>query len=240
MNSESPVDKQRRLIADAWRILGGLGLVDTIFNHISSTIDNGTGGLTLLLNPDGRLPHEVRAQDLCACALRPYEAHEAAAIGASADGLRLHSLIQHLRGRSGTVIHTHALYSIAVGCSEHGLLPLSQTALEFYGDVEVFDYNGLFRGEGPTAPMRRIASDGGVGLLRNHGALVVADSVEEAVYLAFYVEEACRIQVTTLSQGVRYQLPTAAVISDAHATLRADRLQAATKLFEAFRRRFTA
>ena len=65
----------------------------------------------------------------------------------------------------------------------------------------------------------------------------VHDRVEEAVYLAYYLEEACRIQVATLSQGVPYHLPTIGVISEAHEALRSDRSRAATQFFEAFRRR---
>jgi ribulose-5-phosphate 4-epimerase/fuculose-1-phosphate aldolase len=228
-----PPAPQIRAVSDAWRVLGHLGLLDTIFNHISSVVADPFGKLQIILNPAALLPHELRPEHLCILPLQNYLPSDAAKLGINPDGLHLHALIHCVRMRPGAVIHTHSRHCIAVGCSEQGLLPLSQTAMEFVGDLEVVEYGGVFRSYLLTEQLKTLANRGGVALLRNHGALVVADTIPEAVYLAYFLEEACRIQVVTLSQGVPIVLPPESVIAEARQALRDDRIKVAGWLFDA-------
>lgn len=222
--------------ADAWKILGRLGLVDTIFNHISTCVHNRLGEPFIIMNPEGMLPEEINAASLRLLPRRLYMESEASELGVNSDGLHLHSLMQSVRSKPGTVIHTHSLYSVAVSCSERGLLPMSQTALEFLGDLVLIEYGGLFRGKDLTDQMKALAINGGASLLRNHGTLVVGDSIEEAFYLAYFLEEACKIQIVTLSQGLGLVNPPESVWEDTKKALRSDRRRVAAQLFEAFRR----
>jgi len=231
------LDESLNTLARAWRILDSLGLVDQIFNHISSAMKGPAEDLVMVMNPYGYLPDQVDSQNLRVCRLREYSSYEAAALGVNPDGLRLHSLLHTLRMREGVVVHTHSLHCVAVGCSNHGLLPLTQTAMEFIGDLEIIEFEGVFRSHGLTSQLRELAERGGVALLRNHGALVVADTVCEAVYLAYYVEEACKVQVATLSQGVPFKMPGADAVANAHRELRHDRPSAAKNFFDALSRR---
>jgi ribulose-5-phosphate 4-epimerase/fuculose-1-phosphate aldolase len=222
--------------ADAWRILGQMGLVDSIFNHISTAALDTDGQLCLLMNPEGLLASEVSPE---AIRVIPFSAISAATpehLGVNADGYRLHSVLQQARGRQGSIIHTHSLYALAVGCSE-SLLPLSQTALEFVDDVTMVDYSGMFRGGSITDELKELATRGGVALLRNHGLLAVADSVAEAFYLVYFMEEACRIQVTVLSQRSAIRLCPREAWAVTKAAMRTERPRVASQLFEAFRRR---
>ncbi|MGH9969763.1 MAG: class II aldolase/adducin family protein [Pyrinomonadaceae bacterium] len=232
------IELQSRLVSDAWRILDRLGLVDTIFNHISIATPDSQGNLQLVMNPGTLLPNQLRPEHLCIVPLRDYSPSEATKLSVNPDGLHLHSQIHTERMRPGVVVHTHSLNCIAVGSSEQALLPLSQTAMEFVSDLEIIDYGGVFRSAKLTEEMKRIANQGGVALLRNHGALIVTDTIPDAVYLAYYLEEACRIQVCTLSQGVAIVLPDKSIIADACDALRQDRREAAERLFKALQRQF--
>jgi ribulose-5-phosphate 4-epimerase/fuculose-1-phosphate aldolase len=66
--------------------------------------------------------------------------------------------------------------------------------------------------------------------------LIVADEIEEAVYIQHFFEEACRTQITALSQGRELILPPENVILSTAAGMKADRPQESVKLFAAFRR----
>jgi ribulose-5-phosphate 4-epimerase/fuculose-1-phosphate aldolase len=230
------IKPQIRAVTDAWRILGQLGLVDTIFNHISATIADPTGTLQLVMNPEGRLPKELSTENMCVFPVQKYKPSEASLLGVNPDGLQLHSAMHRVRMKPGAIIHTHSAHCLAVGCSDQGLLPLSQTAIEFSDEVAVIEYGGMFRSQELTKRLINLATNGGIALLRNHGTLVVADSVAEAFYMAYFIEEACKIQVITLSQGVRIILPKKEAIADAQQAMRGDRAKAAAQLFGAFRR----
>ena len=230
------LEVHRTALAMAWRLLGRLSLVDTIFNHISVAAEVPSGHFHLLINPEGVLPSELRPEAVRVLPLRTYLPSESAQLKINPDGLHLHSLIHASRQRPGAIIHLHRPYCLAVGCSEQGLLPLTQTAMEFSGDVQTFGYAGVFRSQTLTEEMENLANRGGAALLRNHGVLAVADTIEEAFYMTYYLEEACKLQVLAFSQGVPLVGPAEAVVEETHLALRADRGRVALELFRALAR----
>ena len=225
-----------QLLADAWRILGRVGIVDTIFNHISICFEPTPRGFHLLMNSYGLMPSEVRPENVREVPLKEYSSSDAWRLGINPDGLQLHGLIHLRRMKPGAVIHLHSPYSIAVGCSESGLLPMSQTAIEFVGSIVTIGYSGAFRAQKLSEEIESLAIRGGTAFLRNHGALVVSDSIQEALYLAIYLEEACRLQVLALSQGVPLVMPDAPSVVAAHGAMCSYRSLAAGALFDALRR----
>ncbi len=232
--------RQKQALVDAWRILDRLGCVDQIFNHISVVVEDFGDELLLIMNPANRLPQELLTKDLFVSPLRQRSAEEIVDLNVNPDGLNLHSQMHRGRMRPGVVIHTHSLYCTAVGCSKQGLLPLTQTAIEFCDDLFVLEYDGVFRSQSLSNELERLADSGGAALLRNHGALVVADTIPEALYLAYYLEEACKLQVIALSQGVPMISPTSLSRAETSRILKQDRPGIAELLFEALRRKFVA
>lgn len=218
----------------AWKILGSLNLVDTIFNHISATNDRGT----MLMNHDGILAEQINKKNVSVFPLEGYIHQDAEKLHVNPDGLKLHSALHLVRNRTGVIIHTHSPYVIAVGNYSKGLLPLSQTAIEFVNDIETIEYNGMFRKNSLTLQLKRFALKGGVAILRQHGVLVVADTIEEAVYLAYYIEEACKIQVLSLLQGKIVALPNKSIIKSAELLMKDERGKVSKDLFIALKRKF--
>ncbi len=223
-------------VSDAWKILGGLGLVDTIFNHISSVTSDRNNNFQVVMNPHGFLAAEVTEKNISVFTLKKYSPSDANELKVNPDGLQLHSSLHLARMKEGVAIHTHSQNVIAVSCYNDGLLPLSQTAIEFVGDIEFVEYDGVFRSNDLTPQLINFAKKGGVALLRHHGALVIADTIEEAFYLTYYIEEACKIQVLTLSQGGTFTTPNKKAIEEAKQALCNDRALVAKELFEAFKR----
>jgi ribulose-5-phosphate 4-epimerase/fuculose-1-phosphate aldolase len=230
------MDESLEKLAAGWQMLGSLRLIDSIFNHISVSFYASDGSLSLAMNPNGFLPEEVDAKALKTLPLRMYSIEEAIQSGVNPDGLRLHAQVHLARGVPGCIVHTHSANVVAVSCSERGLLPLSQTAIEFCGDLVFIDYEGLFRGHHLDAKLVGIAQNGGVCLLRNHGMLAVTSTIEEAVYIAYYLEESCRIQIKALSMGGDLVMPSVDAIEASRHELLADRTTAATLFFNALNR----
>ncbi|KRP88622.1 hypothetical protein AOQ73_27835 [Bradyrhizobium pachyrhizi] len=223
-------------MTDAWRILGELNYVDTIFNHFSTAWIDGRGRIFVSMNPEGILAVEMTPSDWITIPLDEADKLNPEKLGVNADGYKLHRLIHKVRARPGSAIHTHSENALAVGTSSAGLLPISQTAIEFILETICIGYQGLFREAEIDPGLMRLFGTGGVGLLRNHGLLVVASNIEEAVYMQHYVEVACKAQLLALSLGGAPLTPPDHVVTQTAAELRKDRAAAAEKLFKAFQR----
>jgi ribulose-5-phosphate 4-epimerase/fuculose-1-phosphate aldolase len=225
-----------RDIITAWKILSKLNLIDTIFNHISC-VAGDEKALKMIMNPDGFLPEQVSERNISVFSLKKHLKKDAEQLKVNFDGLRLHSELHLIRNRAGVIIHTHSPYTIAVGNYKHGLLPLSQTAIEFVNDIEIVDYDGVFRKNALSEKLKSFAKVGGIAVLRHHGALIIADNVEEATYLTYYIEEACKIQVLSLAQGLPFSTSSKQTIKATHQTLKKDRKRVAKDFFNAFKRK---
>ncbi|MEM9243866.1 MAG: class II aldolase/adducin family protein [Pseudomonadota bacterium] len=97
-----------------------------------------------------------------------------------------------------SAIHTHSLYGSAVSALEEGLLFLTQESLRFYNDVAYCDYGGLaLENEGKR--IAAVLEHERVAILRNHGLLSTGRSIEEALYLHYYLEFACELQIKIMA-----------------------------------------
>jgi ribulose-5-phosphate 4-epimerase/fuculose-1-phosphate aldolase len=228
-------DAQRDLAA-AWRILAHFGLIDTVFNHASIAVESSVGGEpSYVMNRFGSMPKLMRSADVVEI-VRGAVCGDAGVV-VNPDGLALHGAIQGRRvGRPTAIIHLHPESCIAVGVSHTGLLPISQTAMEFVEEVQYLPYDGLLHTlidqEGSIADGM---AAGAVAFLRSHGMLVVADSIGEAVYCAYYLEEACRHQLLALRSGRREDLllPEAAVATATGRALRKTRKEVSAVFWNA-------
>jgi ribulose-5-phosphate 4-epimerase/fuculose-1-phosphate aldolase len=55
--------------------------------------------------------------------------------------------------------------------------------MKFVGKVRIIEDEGLFRSNNLSHDLGYVVDHGGTALLRNHGSLVVADELSDAVYL---------------------------------------------------------
>jgi len=107
--------------------------------------------------------------------------------------------VHEAREDAQCVIHTHTAAGIAVSAMEEGLLPLSQTAMRFHGHLAYHDYEGPAFNRGEKERLVEHLGSHNAMILRNHGLLVCAPSIPQAFNLIYWLEQACRIQVQTLS-----------------------------------------
>ena len=106
-----------------------------------------------------------------------------------------------------SAMHTHSIYGVAVSSLECGLLFMNQQSLRFYNDVAYHPFDGLaLRNEGEE--IVKSLDDKKVMILRNHGLLTTGRSIEEALYLLYYLEVVCKIQIKTLSSGEKIIYPS--------------------------------
>jgi ribulose-5-phosphate 4-epimerase/fuculose-1-phosphate aldolase len=126
----------------------------------------------------------------------------------NAAGFVIHSAIHMAREDLNCVIHTHTAAGMAVAAQEHGLLPITQHALKFYGKLAYHTYEGIALS---MDERERLVADLGTHkamILRNHGLLVGGKSVAHAFHELHFLERACQAQIQALSGNSKLIQPS--------------------------------
>ncbi len=174
-----------------------LGITDTIHTHISMRVPGRHDQFLLL--PYGILFGEARASQMVKRDTEGKIVSDPTGLGISVGGFCIHSAIHTGRDDAVCIMHAHTEATIAVANMKSGLLPLSQHALRFHGRIAYMDYCGMFNSPEKRARLPEELGDAHVLMLRNHGPLVVASTPWECFSRMYYLERACRMQVTMLS-----------------------------------------
>jgi ribulose-5-phosphate 4-epimerase/fuculose-1-phosphate aldolase len=94
-----------------------------------------------------------------------------------------------------------------VSAMKCGLLPLTQTAMRFYGHVSYHAYEGPAVDLAERARLVRDLGTNDVMLLKNHGLLVCGRTVAEAFNQLYWLEMACKAQVDAMAANTELDLP---------------------------------
>ena len=208
MNKPVPRSLRARVSAEEWelrvqlaacyRLVARYGMTDLIYNHITARVPGPEHHI--LINAYGMLYEEVTASSLIKVDLAGNIVdRDEHGYSVNAAGYIIHSAVHEARDDAQCVIHTHTPAGIAVSAMEEGLLPLSQTAMRFHGHIAYHDYEGPAFNRGEKGRLVEHLGRHNAMILRNHGLLVCAPSIPQAFNLIYWLEQACRIQVQTLT-----------------------------------------
>jgi len=200
-NRCSPAEWQARIdLAACYRLIEYYGMADMIANHISARLPGEDGAF--LINAYGMMYEEITASSLIKVD------HDGNILskpdfgdleyGVNKAGYVIHSAVHAARPEVACVIHTHSWASMAVSSLDCGLLPLTQTAMRFL-KIGYHEYEGVVL---DTAEQASLVADLGQSealILRNHGALVVGNTVGEAFNWMHRLELACRSQLAAMA-----------------------------------------
>lgn len=197
-------------LAALYRLIAFYRMTDLIDTHITCRVPDETQHF--LINRYGVAFDKMTASDLVKInhdgeIVADYDSHKRV----NAAGFVIHSAIHAARPDVNCVIHTHTADGIAVSAQQHGLLPISQHALKFYGRLAYHEYEGIALS---LAERERLVADLGghrAMILRNHGLLVTGESIPRAFHEIYFLERACQIQIKALSGATPLHLPPLAV-----------------------------
>ena len=114
----------------------------------------------------------------------------------------IHAPIHRITG-ARVVMHTHQTWATALNMlQDNRLIPASQTAAHFHHEIVYDDtYMGgadeLVEGE----RLANMMGDKTVMFMKNHGVLVVGDTVAKAYRTLYLLERVCRNQILAMSSG---------------------------------------
>ncbi|GAA3475918.1 class II aldolase/adducin family protein [Streptomyces yanii] len=188
----------RRELAAVYRLVVHFRMTDLIFTHISVRLPGPEHHF--LINPYGLLFEEITASNLVKIDLSGHPVEENPH-PVNPAGFVIHSAIHAARPDAQCVLHTHTKAGCAIAAQEHGLLPINQISMEFYGRLGYHDYEGVALN---LAEQQRLVADLGdhpAIILRNHGLLTVGETPAQAFLRMYYLDKACEIQTTATAAG---------------------------------------
>lgn len=184
-------------------------LDEGIDNHFTVAVP-GEAGRYLIL-PFGRHWSEARASDMLVFDDRGRTVEGKGVVEMSA--WCIHAPVHRITG-ANVVMHTHQTWALALNMlKDNRILPATQTAAFFHGHIAYDDdYVGTadFPDEGER--LAAIIGKKSVLMMKNHGVLVVGETVAQAYRRLYKLERICRNQVLALSTQREIQVLSDEVI----------------------------
>ena len=206
----SQIEWQSRCeLAALYRLVAYYRMTDLIDTHITLRVPGPRRNF--LINRYGVAFEKMRASDLVLIDLEGKVVDGQHAGHVNAAGFVIHSAIHEARPDLHCIIHTHTAAGMAVAAQRDGLLPLTQHALKFYGNLAYHTYEGIALS---MQERERLVADLGshkAMILRNHGLLAAGGSVAAAFHEIYFLERACQAQIQAMSAGVALNIPDEAV-----------------------------
>lgn len=188
----------KKNLAYAYQILGKLDMADHTYTHLSA---RPAGADFYYINPFGLRFEEITEHNLLKVSLEG-EVLEGSEFQYNKTGYTIHGSIYKKRSDLNAVFHLHTVATIAVSAMKQGLLPISQWALHFYGQVNYHEYNSLaLDNDVHGNDLVDDLGDKKVLFLRNHGMITSGATIHEAMFYCHHLELACKTQVAALSMG---------------------------------------
>ncbi len=170
-----------------------------ICNHLSFVVP-GRDDL-FLVNPYGWAFSEVTASRLLIC---DFGGNVVAGEGVpEATAFHIHARIHLRKPRAKAAFHTHMPNATALAMLEGPpLVWAGQTALKFHGRTLVDEaYNGLALDAAEGDRIADSLGDADVVFMKNHGVLIVGESIAAAWDDLYYLERACEAQRLAMATG---------------------------------------
>jgi ribulose-5-phosphate 4-epimerase/fuculose-1-phosphate aldolase len=223
-------------LAAAHRLAAIHELDEGIDNHFTVTVPGREGQYLIL--PFGIHWSEARASDLFVFdeAGRTVEGEGVVELSAQC----IHAPIHRITGAK-VVMHTHQTWALALNMLEDNrLVPASQTAAFFHGHIAYDDhYQGTADSLEEGERLARLIGNKQVLFMKNHGVLVVGDTVAQAYRRLYRLERICRNQVLAMSTGRPLQVLDEEIVARVQAISPDDRHSRAERerlFFEAMMR----
>jgi ribulose-5-phosphate 4-epimerase/fuculose-1-phosphate aldolase len=206
-------------LAASYRLCALKGWDDLIYTHISASVPGEPEHF--LLNPFGLRFDEISASNLLKIDLQGKILNRSPQ-QVNVTGFAIHAAVHAARSDAVCVMHLHNDNAIAVGIQQEGLLPLSQHALRFYGQLAYHDYEGLALSPQEQGRLLDNLGDKPAMLLRNHGSLTWGRTIAEAYVLMDTLDKACTIQLKAQAGGSILHRPPDKVCQRTHQALLGD------------------
>jgi L-fuculose-phosphate aldolase len=192
--------------ARACRILDMEGHGDMTLGHLSLRADDGAG-FWLKRNRIG-LGEVLGADDFV---LLDWDGKQIAGGGGRHSEWPIHSEILRLRPEVSVVVHSHPVYASIFSATGEPLQPYTLDA-DYLIDVPRHEADvALITLKSEGEALARSLGMGFAVLIANHGVTFCGTSIEHAVCVGVFLEQACRAQLIGQASNIAARMPSRAV-----------------------------
>ena len=218
--SVDPVREAKVHLAAAHRLAVLHELEEGIDNHFTVTLPGREDRYLIL--PFGLHWSEARASDMIVWdeSGRTLEGEGLCELSAQC----IHAPIHRITG-ARVVLHTHQPWALALNMLKNNrLLPANQSAAFFHGHIA---YDDTYAGTADTLEegerLAKLMGGNCVMFMKNHGVLVVGDTVAQAYRRIYMLERVCRTQVLAMGAGQPLEVLSEAIVRQVQAPAPDDR-----------------
>lgn len=220
VRAADPVREAKIHLAAAHRLAVLHELEEGIDNHFTVTVP-GRNDRYLIL-PFGLHWSEARASDMIVFDETGATLEGEGVVELSAQCI--HAPIHRITG-ARVVLHTHQTWALTLNMLKNNrLLPANQTAAFFHGHVA---YDDTYAGTADTLAegerLARLMGDKHVMFMKNHGVLVVGDTVAQAYRRLYKLERVCRTQILAMGAGQPLEVLSEDIVKQVQAPAPDDR-----------------
>src|SRR5215470_10858076 len=189
-------DALRETLTNAGRVLASEGQGDYVAGHISVRLPDDRQ--RFLMKPAG-IGLEEMAPNIITVDM---DGRKVAGSMSRHNEVFIHSEVLRARPDIQAVIHTHPPHAVAFSSLDRPLLPVGNDGVTFSAGLPIFaETTDLIITQARGAAVARCLGEHAALILRNHGIVAAARSIEEAVWLALKLEKACRVQMLAEAAG---------------------------------------
>ena len=215
-----PVKEAKIHLAAAHRLAVFHELEEGIDNHFTVTVP-GRDDRYLIL-PFGLHWSEARASEMIVWDESGATLEGEGVVELSAQCI--HAPIHRITG-TRVVLHTHQPWALALNMLDNNrLLPANQTAAFFHGHIA---YDDTYAGTADTLEegerLAKLMGDKHVMFMKNHGVLVVGDTIAQAYKKLYFLERVCRTQVLALGTGKPIEVLSETIVAEVQSPPENDR-----------------
>ena len=112
-------------------------------------------------------------------------------------GFFIHQYLHQSISKPKAILHTHSINAVAIASLKEGFIEkLNQSSMRFYNRVKYFNYSGMVIDDKEGRTLATIVKkDTKLIILKNHGIIILANSIEELFHLTFHFEKCSEIQL---------------------------------------------
>lgn len=198
-------DELLEKLAIACRVIAAAGHEDLIWGHLS--VRDPTNPERFWMKGAGLSLIDVRPDDMV---LVDLEGNKLAGSRPCHVEWPIHSEVLRRRPEITTVLHTHPFYATIVASLDAPLLPGAGWANVFSLQPvpRYLTTSFLIASRELGAEIAEVMGDHSLLLLRNHGVVLAASSIEAITYMAVRLERICQAQLIALSTGAPMFAPS--------------------------------
>ena len=194
----------RQQLAAVYRVFDHMGWSESIYNHISLRVPGEDNAF--LINPFGLLYSEVCASNLVKIDIDGNKL-DGSAYPVNKAGFTQHAYFHRHINHAHAICHVHTTETMAVCSLEGGLQPINFYACNFIGQVGYHDFEGVTVRAEEGERLHRNLGNHKILMLRNHGPVVLGETLGEMFLMMWGLQRACEVQVATMAMGKPILVP---------------------------------